>query len=158
MKRLFVFAISAFSICATVASTNQNSAAESLEIRKEREEKRDQHGKVTAQIDKVFRGNEMILNTVTLLETNKYGLHIMRGYRVDGKEVLTERLYDNGKPDLIAIYKGDLLYEQFARKPDGTLEPMPSSELAELKKNQAELLKDLKLIDANDSKQKRNEK
>jgi hypothetical protein len=111
-----------------------------LEIRKEREEKRDQNGKVNAYVDKVFRGKEMILMTVTLLETNKYGLRMRRSFLIDGNEVLTELHYNDGRPETIRTYKNNILYEEFKRQSDGSVEPVSSGELGELKKK-AEAIK-----------------
>ena len=158
MKLLLTFVVLAIGSCSASSSTNENSRAESLAIRNVREEKRDDHGKVAVQIDKVFRGDQMILITTTFLVTNKYGLHMLRGYCVEGKEVLTELIHDNGKPDVIMVYKGDFLCERFIRKADGTLEPSSSDELESLKKSQAQVVRDLKSIEADESKQKRTQK
>jgi hypothetical protein len=68
---------------------------------------------------------------------------------VNGKEVLTELYYDDGKPTLVRTYKDNMLYDEFKRNSDGSVEPVPGEELAKLKSSQAEMMETIKVGDAN---------
>ncbi len=135
---ILIFGITS-SLCLAGGSLGQKPDSKPSEIRTVREEKKDANGHVSASIDRVYRGEEQILMTVRLKQ-NHYGVRTIRSYFAQGKIVLEETDYDDGRPQMIKTYRDDVLCEIFRRHSDGTIKPASADELAKLKSSQKDLL------------------
>jgi hypothetical protein len=140
---LLILAVAA-SLCLAGNLSDESINGHASELKREHEDKRDKDGQVVAHIDTVYRGKERILSTITLTKKSKYGLRVARAYYAGGKEVLDELEYDNGRPQTIRLFKDDVLYEEFQRRPDGSVEPVSGEELARIQAEQRGLMETLK--------------
>ena len=140
---LLVLAVTA-SLCLAGNQSDKSTNGSASELRREHEDKRDKDGQVVACIDTVYRGKERILSTVTITKRSKYGVRVVRAYYAGGKEVFDELEYDDGRPQMIRLFKDDMLSDEFKRKPDGSVEPVGSKELAKIQAEQRELMETLK--------------
>jgi hypothetical protein len=146
---LALFAV-AVSVCIAADSPPESPKAEPPQLTQEHSEKRDEQGRVTAYIDKFYRGNdrvrkERILQTVRFAK-KEGGWGTWRMFYVDGKVVVVEADDGDGKPPTVALFKDNVVYEMFRRRSDGSVEPLSSLELARFRSEQAALVAGIEAV------------
>jgi hypothetical protein len=137
--------------CLVVGRSDEDLKPELPQVRKEHKEKHDNEGNVIAYIDTVYRGNERVKNE-RILQTVRSrrkvdGDWVMaRTFYLDGQMIMTEVDEGNGTTSVICFLKDNKIFEAFRRQTDGTVEPVPSVELAKLKNDQQAFVEGLGLV------------
>jgi hypothetical protein len=127
MKRLFGIVLVAVSGCCTGTQPGGNVPA----LRVEHHEWPAQHEK-TRYRDEFYRGSQKILRVVRFQNEKTKAWETWRFLYIDGKAVVFEDDKGDGKPSM-SLIKDNSTYDQFTRQPDGSLLPVSSEELDELR-------------------------
>jgi len=144
MKRTVLVYVAAGFICTSAVSAENGPGSSIPEISVKHHETEDKDGTVLATVDSFHRGTNHILDIITYKKA--HGPYSVGGgwriYRIGGEPVLLE---DHKKPDgdvELRVYgkSSDLSdFEEFARHPDGSVQPVSSKELTKQKQEQKEL-------------------